>query len=52
MNREGEIVHLVREMGAFRMSRYVFSARTVLELPAGTIQESGVRVGDRLVLED
>ncbi len=52
LNREGKVVHMVREMGPFRMSRYVFSARTVLELPAGAIQESGVQVGDRLLLED
>jgi uncharacterized protein len=52
LNREGKVVHLVQEMGPFRMSRYAFSAKTVLELPAGTIRESGVRVGDRLVLED
>jgi len=52
LNRAGEVVHLVRSMSPFRMSRYVFSARTVLELRAGTIQESEIRVGDRLVFED
>ena len=52
LDREGTVVHLVRKMAPMRVSRYVFSANTVLEVPAGTIEETGTRVGDILVIED
>ncbi len=52
LNREGTVVHLLHQMGPWRMSRYLFKARSVLELPAGTLERTGTRVGDRLVFED
>ncbi len=52
LDPEGTVVHLVRRMAPFRMSRYVFKARTVLELPAGAIDETGTQLGDRIVVED
>lgn len=52
LNREGVVVHLVPEMRPLRMSRYVFKARSVLELPAGTIRRTRTQVGDRLVFKD
>lgn len=52
LSKEGDVVHLVRQMRPLRLSRYVFKARSVLELPAGTIQETGTEMGDRLVFED
>lgn len=52
LNREGIVVHLIPRMKGLRVSRYVFKARSVLELRAGTIQETGTQVGDRLVFED
>ncbi len=52
VDREGTVVHLVREISPQRMSRYVFKARAVLELPAGTIRSTGTQVGDRIAFED
>lgn len=52
LDREANVVHLVQEMGPQRVSRYVFKAHSVLELPPGTIQSTGTRLGDRLILED
>ena len=51
LSRDGSIVQIARKIGPWRMSRYVFKARTVLELPAGTLEETGTRVGDKLVFE-
>lgn len=48
LNREGLVVHLVKDMRASRISRHVFKARMVLEAPAGTIEASGTAVGDTL----
>jgi uncharacterized membrane protein (UPF0127 family) len=42
------ILHLVREMRPFRMSRWVVGARRAVELPAGALPE-WLGVGDRLV---
>ena len=52
VDREGTVVHLVREISPQRVSRYVFKARAVLELPAGTIRSTGTRVGDTIAFED
>jgi uncharacterized membrane protein (UPF0127 family) len=51
LDRQGSVVHLVHDMRPLRLSRYVFSAHSVLELPAGTLRETDTRVGDRLLFE-
>ena len=40
-------VHLVREMKPWRISRIVFSAHSVLEVPAGMIHQSATELGDQ-----
>ncbi|MGI5835244.1 MAG: DUF192 domain-containing protein [Chloroflexota bacterium] len=52
LNKEGVVVHLVQDMKPMRFSRYLFHARSVLELPAGTIERAGVQLGDRLAFEE
>jgi len=48
LNRDGEIVHAISRMRPYRVSRPVFSAHSVLELPAGTIEATASRRGDRV----
>jgi len=48
LSRDGRVVHLVKEMKASRISRHVFSARMVLEAPAGTIEGTATCLGDTL----
>jgi hypothetical protein len=48
LDREGRVVHSVSNMAQNRMSRHVFSARSVLEMPAGTIATSGTQHGDQI----
>lgn len=48
---DGRVVHLTEEMPPWRIGPWVRAARWVLELPAGTIQATGTRVGDRVSLE-
>ena len=43
---DGRVVHVIDDMRPNRISRHVFSARRVLELPAGVIRESGTVHGD------
>lgn len=48
LDRSGRIVHIIDSMAPNRVSRPVFSARCVLELPAGTIRATSTRLGDRI----
>ena len=49
-NREGRVLKLVRGIRPWRMSMCI-GAKVALELPVGTIDRSGVQVGDHLVIE-
>jgi len=46
LDKDLRVVHLVREMKPWRISKIKFSAKSVLELPAGVIARSGTEVGD------
>lgn len=48
LDRNMRVVHLVRKFGRNRISRIVRLARGVLELPPGTIEETGTEVGDEV----
>jgi uncharacterized membrane protein (UPF0127 family) len=50
-NRERVVVHIVRAMRPWRITKWVRGARSVLELAAGTVSES-VTVGTRLRFYD
>ena len=48
LDQEHRVVHLMAEMKPWRASPMIWSARSVLELPAGVIAASGTRPGDQL----
>ena len=48
LDKQGRVVHLISRMKQNRISRHVFAARSVLELPAGTIEATGTQKGDQL----
>jgi uncharacterized membrane protein (UPF0127 family) len=48
LDKELRVVHLIPEMKPWRISALILSAHSVLELPAGTIAESGTQLGDQL----
>jgi len=47
LDKELRVVHLVAEMKPWRISKLMFAAHSVLELPAGAIAQSGTQLGDR-----
>jgi uncharacterized membrane protein (UPF0127 family) len=49
IDANGIVCHLIHSMKPWRMSKYVYRAVGVLELPAGVLRESGTRVGDQLI---
>jgi uncharacterized protein len=52
IDREGIVLHTISRMKPHRLSRHVFRARGVLELPAGTIDATGTVKGDRVRISD
>jgi len=51
LDHDLRVVHLVREMKPWRISKIKFGAKSVLELPAGIIAASGTELGDRFELQ-
>lgn len=51
LDQGGRVVRLSQRMPPWRIGPWVKRARWVLELPPGTIQDSGTQVGDEIVLE-
>jgi uncharacterized membrane protein (UPF0127 family) len=47
LDKNLRVVHLVREMKSTRISKIVFAAKSVLELPAGVIERTGTELGDQ-----
>jgi uncharacterized membrane protein (UPF0127 family) len=47
LDKNLRVVHLVHEMKPTRISKIVFAAHSVLELPAGLIGRTGTQVGDQ-----
>jgi len=48
LDREGRVLHVASEMHPNRLGPLVWRARSVVELPAGTIDSTGTTVGDQL----
>jgi uncharacterized membrane protein (UPF0127 family) len=47
LDKNLRVAHLVREMKPWRISKMVFSAHGVLELPAGLISQTATALGDQ-----
>ena len=47
LDKNLRVVHLVCEMKPWRISKMVFSAHSVLELPAGLISQTATELGDQ-----
>lgn len=52
LDKELRVVHMRETMVPNRISRHVFKARSVVELPAGTIGRTGTQLGDVLAVEE
>jgi hypothetical protein len=50
LDRAGRVVHLIPAMVPFRASPWVPRAADVLELPSGTIAQTGTALGDQIEL--
>jgi hypothetical protein len=50
IDRNGNVLHTISRMKPNRMSRHVFGAHAVIELPAGTVESTSTTRGDVLRL--
>lgn len=50
LDRAGHIVHAIPDMVPLRLSRFVPRAADVLEMPAGTLAQTGTALGDQIEL--
>lgn len=48
LDEQQQVIHVIEELKPWRVSPIVWESRSVLELPVGTIANSGTRVGHRL----
>jgi len=47
LDKELRVVHLMSEMKPWRISKMIFNAHSVLEIPAGVIARTGTKLGDQ-----
>jgi len=47
LDKELRVVHLMQEMKPWRISKIVFTAHSVLEVPAGLIVQTATQLGDQ-----
>lgn len=52
INKKNEVVYLIKNMPAWKISKICFSAHSVVELPAGIINETETEIGDILEFSD
>jgi uncharacterized protein len=52
LDAEQAVIHTVERMKPFRVSKHVSRAKSVLELPAATIEHTGTLLGDHLKFWD
>lgn len=51
VNKKKQVIKIIRDMKPWRMTRYYFTARQVLEMPAGKLP-SDLKLGDVLEVKD
>lgn len=51
LDRQRRVVHLMHRVAPWRISKIIWRARAVLELPPGTLASTDTRVGDLLKVE-
>jgi uncharacterized membrane protein (UPF0127 family) len=51
VDRDGRVCHLLNNLAPWKASRIVRSSKLVVELPEGTIDRTGTKVGDSIRIE-
>jgi len=48
LDKDRKVIHLVESLRPFRISKHVYKARSVIELPVSSIKATGTQVGDEI----
>jgi len=51
LDRDGKVIHALRDLRPYRATRIHRSAAQVVELPAGTLARTDTRAGDEIAFE-
>lgn len=51
LDKNLRVVHLIRDMKRWSVSKMVFSAHSVLEVPSGIIVQTGTEIGDQFEMK-
>ena len=51
LNKEGNVVGIVKNMAAWRLASCIFKGYMTLELPVGSIDIQGIKIGDSVRFE-
>jgi len=51
LNKEGKVVGIVKNIGAWRLASCIFKGYMTLEMPKGCIDAHGIKTGDFIKLE-
>ena len=51
LNKEGNVVGIVKNMAAWRLASCIFKGYMTLELPVGSIDIQGIKIGDSIRFE-
>lgn len=51
LNSDKVVTNVIENLPKWRFSPFIMKPLTAIELPAGTIKESGTMIGDKLVFE-
>jgi uncharacterized membrane protein (UPF0127 family) len=52
LDKENIVLHLIKEMKPFRISKHIWKSAKVLELASGVIEKKQIECGDRLFFTD
>jgi uncharacterized membrane protein (UPF0127 family) len=50
LDKNNKIMHIEENLMPWRISRYIPRARSVLELPSGTVSKTETKTGDTLIM--
>ncbi|MBC7475181.1 MAG: DUF192 domain-containing protein [Candidatus Sericytochromatia bacterium] len=51
LDRKNKVIHLIKNIQPWKVSKIIFKAQSVLELPVGTISRAELKIDDFLEIE-
>lgn len=51
LDRKNKIIHITENIQPWKISKVIFKAQSVLEVPIGTVKETKSKIGDSLSIE-